>query len=269
MEARQVLCAGPGRLCQLSAWRLSLGVESKVHVDSGFRWLTFPISCPSATDGGAAWLQPQPPGSFLPGVPHAVSLLLSLSTAAPWGPVSWAPRKIQGVRTASSLSRWRQGCRDAPRGPLFPTQDPEEHEPVRLLLAPLLAPRPSTFVPAASLETCASALPSQSEWVGGPKDSYLGILFRFSLIIDPVCSQALPESFPWPCPSGSLFSPCGASSPWAHHTALGFLIDLYCSCLLMLAFCLGNCPWPRVGFLPDAWPSEGFRVQVPVDRTCL
>ena len=83
MEARQVLCAGPGRLCQLSGWRLSLGMESNVLVDSGFRWLTFPVSCPSATDGGAAWLQPQPPGSFLPGAPQAVSLLLPLSTAAP------------------------------------------------------------------------------------------------------------------------------------------------------------------------------------------
>ena len=89
MEARQVLCAGPGRLCQLSGWRLSLGMESSVLVDSGFRWLTFPVSCPSATDGGAAWLQPLPPGSFLPGAPQAVSLLLSLSTAAPQGPVSW------------------------------------------------------------------------------------------------------------------------------------------------------------------------------------
>ena len=33
---------------------------------------------------------------------------------------------------------------------------------------------------------------------------------------------------------------------------LGFLIDLYRSCLLMLVFCLGNSPWPGVGLLPDA-----------------
>ena len=39
-------------------------MESKVLVDSGFRWLTFPVSCLSATDGGAAWLQPQLPGSY-------------------------------------------------------------------------------------------------------------------------------------------------------------------------------------------------------------
>ena len=182
MEARQVLCVGLGWLCQLSGWRLALGVESKVLVDSGFRWLTFPVSCLSTTDGGAAWLQPQLPGSFLPGVPHTVCLLLSLRAAAPRGPVSWAPRQTQGARTTSSSSCWRQGCRDAPRGPFFPTQAPEEHEPVRLLLAPLLAPRPSTFVLAASLETCASALRSQGEWVGGPRES---------LLIQPDCRPCL------------------------------------------------------------------------------
>lgn len=36
----------------------------------------------------------------------------------------------------------------------------------------------------------------------------------------------------------------------------------------MLAFCLGNAPWPGVGLPPDAGPSEGFRAQVAVDRMC-
>lgn len=145
MEAR--LCR-PGWLCQLSDWRLSLGVESKVHMDSGFRWLTFPISCPSATDGGAAWLQPQPPVSFLPGAPHAVSLLLSVSTAAPRGPVRWAPRQTQGVRTASSSSCWRQGCGDAPGDPL-------SHPGPRGTRA-CLAPVGTTFSPKA-LQVCSGS----------------------------------------------------------------------------------------------------------------
>lgn len=67
-----ITCWKPGRvsawgqagLCQRSGWRLSLGVEGKVLMDSGFRWLDLSRSCLSTTDGGAAWLQPQPPGSF-------------------------------------------------------------------------------------------------------------------------------------------------------------------------------------------------------------
>ena len=118
------------------------------------------------------------------------------------------------------------------------------------------------FVLAASLETYASALQSQSEWVGGSRESCLGILFWFSLMVDHVCSQALPESFPWPRPSGSLLNPCNVSSPRAHHTYTR-VSDWLVSFLSLDA---GVLSWK----LSVAWcgASAWCRAQVAVDRTC-
>lgn len=177
MEATQVLCTGPGRLFQHSPWRLSLGVESKAHVDSGLRWLTFPISCPSAPDGGAAWLQPQPPGSFPPGAPHARLPASVPEHCCPTGRCKLGTQADTGSKDRFLLLPLEARVQRCSKGTPLSHPGPRGHKPVRLLLAPLLAPRPSTFVPAASLKTCASALPSRHQWLGGPRDSCLGILF--------------------------------------------------------------------------------------------
>ena len=52
-----------------------LGCRTKSMWALGLDGEDFPISYPSAADGGAAWLQPQRPGLLSPRAPHVVSLL--------------------------------------------------------------------------------------------------------------------------------------------------------------------------------------------------
>ena len=172
MEARQVLCAGPGRLCPRSAWRLSLGVESKAHVDSGFRWLSFPspVPLPPMEAAAAAWVLSA--WGATRRLPASVP-----EHGCPTGPCKLGTQADTGSKDRLLLLLLEARVQRCSKGTPLSHPGPRGHEPVRLLLAPPLAPRPSTFVPAASLETCASALPSQHGWLGGPRDSCLGILF--------------------------------------------------------------------------------------------